>query len=34
MITDAFWIVQAAPISLKTFRWVKFVVYALPPFIP
>ncbi len=27
---DAFWIVQAAPISLKTFLWVKFAVYYLP----
>ncbi len=27
---DAFWIVRAAPISLKTFLWVKFVVYYLP----
>ena len=27
---DAFWIVQAAPISLKTFLWVKFAAYYLP----
>ena len=27
---DAFWIVRAAPISLKTFLWVKFAVYGLP----
>jgi ABC-2 type transport system permease protein len=27
---DAFWIVRAAPISLKTFLWVKFAVYVLP----
>ncbi len=27
---DAFWIVRAAPISLKTFLWVKFIVYYLP----
>ena len=27
---DAFWIVRAAPISLKSFLWVKFVVYYLP----
>jgi hypothetical protein len=34
MLIDAFWIVRVAPISLKTFLWVKFAVYALPPFIP
>jgi ABC-2 type transport system permease protein len=27
---DAIWIVQAAPISLRTFLWVKFAVYFLP----
>jgi ABC-2 type transport system permease protein len=27
---DAFWIVRAAPISLRTFLWVKFAVYYLP----
>ncbi len=27
---DAFWIVQAAPISLRTFLWVKFAVYYFP----
>ena len=27
---DAFWIVRAAPISLRTFLWVKFTVYYLP----
>jgi len=27
---DAFWIVRAAPISLRTFLWVKFFVYGLP----
>ena len=27
---DAFWIVRAAPISLKSFLWVKFFVYYLP----
>ncbi len=27
---DAFWIVRAAPISLRSFLWVKFAVYSLP----
>ena len=27
---DAFWIVRAAPITLRTFLWVKFAVYYLP----
>ncbi|MCE5263559.1 MAG: hypothetical protein LLG97_08505 [Deltaproteobacteria bacterium] len=27
---DAFWIVRAAPISLRTFLWVKFAVYYFP----
>lgn len=27
---DAFWIVRASPISLRTFLWVKFAVYYLP----
>jgi ABC-2 type transport system permease protein len=27
---EAFWIVQAAPISIRTFLWVKFGVYYLP----
>ncbi|MHB9097156.1 MAG: putative ABC transporter permease subunit [Syntrophales bacterium] len=27
---DAFWIVRAAPLSLRTFLWVKFAVYYLP----
>jgi ABC-2 type transport system permease protein len=27
---DAFWIVRAAPISLRTFLWVKFAVYYVP----
>ena len=27
---EAFWIVRAAPISLRTFLWVKFAVYYLP----
>lgn len=27
---DAFWIVRSAPISLRTFLWVKFAVYYLP----
>jgi ABC-2 type transport system permease protein len=27
---DAFWIIRAAPISLRAFLWVKFVVYYLP----
>lgn len=27
---DAFWIVRAAPISLRSFLWVKFSVYYLP----
>ncbi len=27
---DAFWIVRAAPISLRTFLWIKFAVYYLP----
>jgi ABC-2 type transport system permease protein len=27
---DAFWIIRAAPISLRTFLWVKFAVYYLP----
>ncbi|MDA8126081.1 MAG: hypothetical protein M0009_12940 [Deltaproteobacteria bacterium] len=27
---DAFWIVRSAPVSLRTFLWVKFAVYYLP----
>jgi ABC-2 type transport system permease protein len=27
---DAFWIVRSAPLSLRTFLWVKFAVYYLP----
>ena len=27
---EAFWIVRAAPISLRTFLWVKFIVYGFP----
>jgi ABC-2 type transport system permease protein len=27
---DAFWIIRAAPLSLRTFLWVKFTVYYLP----
>jgi ABC-2 type transport system permease protein len=27
---DAFWIVRSAPLSLRTFLWVKFTVYYLP----
>jgi ABC-2 type transport system permease protein len=27
---DAFWIVRAAPISLRTYLWVKFAVYFVP----
>jgi ABC-2 type transport system permease protein len=27
---DAFWIVRAAPISIRTFLWVKFAVYYVP----
>lgn len=27
---DAFWIVQAAPLSIRTFLWIKFAVYYLP----
>lgn len=27
---NAFWIVQAAPLSLRTFLWVKFAVYYIP----
>ncbi len=26
----AFWIIQAAPVSLRTFLWIKFCVYCLP----
>lgn len=27
---DAFWIVRAAPISMRTFLWVKFFIYLIP----
>lgn len=27
---EAFWIIRAAPISIRTFLWVKFAVYGLP----
>lgn len=30
MEKDAFWIVQAGPISLKRFLWIKYLVYFLP----
>jgi ABC-2 type transport system permease protein len=27
---EAFWIIQAAPVALKTFLWIKFFLYAIP----
>ena len=27
---EAFWIIQAAPVSMKTFLWIKFFLYCLP----
>ena len=30
---EAFWIIQAAPVSIKTFLWIKFFLYCVPLFI-
>jgi ABC-2 type transport system permease protein len=27
---EAFWIIQAAPVSIKTFLWIKFFLYSIP----
>ncbi len=30
MESEAFWIIQAAPVSIKTFLWIKFFLYYIP----